>query len=659
MKTYKYILSVVLFITAVISCTQDEFGSLDFVDTAVAPKNVTALFSVTQDNTGTVTIAPNSEGAVSYDVYPGDATTEFVKVAQGKSLKHVYAEGNYNVKIVATGITGLKTESTLPLVVSFKAPENLVAEILNDPTVSKKVNVTVTADYATSFEVYFGEEGNDEPVPANIGETASYVYQEAGTYSIRVVAKSAAIETTEYTEEFEVTEILQPLVKAPTPPARNAADVISMFSDKYTQTTVDMFVTDWSVVALQEEITIQDNKTLVYRELSYAGIITEVEPMNASGMEFFHFDVWSTNVETFKVKFVDFNGTGWNNGSDNIEFEVERAITEEGKWMSFDIPLSDFEGVPFSDINQMVISALPVGTVFLDNMYFYKMSDEQFDGGFVINGDFESGAEPWTIGVGTDPVPLATTGGNTYYSVNVANAGNPWEVNMSQKLEIINGATYTLSFDAWSDTDRPILPGIGLSADPWTNVTQEVNITTTKQTYTITLTANAGASDARVFFDLGAAAGAVNIDNVSLFLENLVTNGDFENGAEPWTIGVGTDPVPLATTGGNTYYSVNVANAGNPWEVNMSQKLEIINGTTYTLSFDAWSDTDRPILPGIGLSADPWTNVTQEVSITTTKQTYEITLTANAGASDARVFFDLGAAAGAVNIDNVSLFIKN
>jgi len=486
MKTYKYILSVVLFITAVISCTQDEFGSLDFVDTAVAPTNVTALFSVTQDNTGTVTIAPNSEGAVSYDVYPGDATTEFVKVAQGKSLKHVYAEGNYNVKIVATGITGLKTESTLPLVVSFKAPENLVAEILNDVAISKKVNVTVTADYATSFEVYFGEEGNDEPVPANIGETASYVYQEAGIYTIRVVAKSAAIETTEYTEEFEVTAILQPLVKAPTPPTRNATDVISMFSDKYTQTTVDMFVTDWSVVALQEEITIQDNKTLVYRELSYAGIITEVEPMNASGMEFFHFDVWSTNVETFKVKFVDFNGTGWNNGSDNIEFEVERAITEEGKWMSFDIPLSDFEGVPFSDINQMVISAVPVGTVFLDNMYFYKMSDEQFDGGFVINGDFESGAEPWTIGVGTDPVPVVTTGGNTYYSVNVANAGNPWEVNMSQKLEIIYGATYTLSFDAWSDTDRPILPGIGLSADPWTNVTEEVNITTTKQRYTIT-----------------------------------------------------------------------------------------------------------------------------------------------------------------------------
>ncbi|MFO7672361.1 MAG: carbohydrate binding domain-containing protein, partial [Lutibacter sp.] len=184
-------------------------------------------------------------------------------------------------------------------------------------------------------------------------------------------------------------------------------------------------------------------------------------------------------------------------------------------------------------------------------------------------------------------------------------------------------------------------------------------------TYTLTLIANSGAGDARVFFDLGAAAGSVNIDNVSLFLGNgpfddgLITNGNFESGAEPWTIGVGTDPAPVVTVGGNTYYSVNVATAGQPYEVNVSQKLEIIEGKTYTLSFDAWSDTNRPILPGIGLSAAPWTNITEEVNITTTKQTYTLTLIANSGASDARVFFDLGAAAGSVNIDNVSLFIAN
>jgi hypothetical protein len=372
MKILKYFLSTILIVTAIWSCTDEDFGSLDFLSTANAPTNVAALFNVTQDNTGTVTITPNSEGAVSYDIFYGDNTESPGNVKQGKSIVHVYSEGTFTVKLVAIGITGLKTEMTHDLVVSFKAPENLEVVIKNDAAVSKKVNVTATADFAMSFDVYFGEEGNDEPVSANNGETASYVYAEAGTYTIRVVSKSAAIQTTEYTEEFVVTEILQPLAKAPTPPSRADVDVVSIFSEKYTPTKVDMFVTDWSVLTSQEEIAIEGNQTLVYRELSHAGIITESEPFDASAMEYFHFDIWSTNVATFKIKFVDFNGTGWNNGSDNIEFEIENTITEEGKWISFDIPLTDFVGVPFSDINQMVIAAAPVGTVFLDNMYFYK-----------------------------------------------------------------------------------------------------------------------------------------------------------------------------------------------------------------------------------------------------------------------------------------------
>ena len=664
MKALKYFLSAVILIATIWSCSDEEFGSVDFVSTATAPGNVAAFFNVTQDNTGTVTITPNGDGAVSYEVYFGDNTAEPAKVVQGKSVTHVYAEGNYQVKIIATNITGLKTESVIPLVVSFKAPENLEVVISNDIAVSRKVNVTASADFAILFDVYFGEPGNDTPVSANNGGTASYVYAEAGTYTIRVVSKSAAIETTEYTQEFEAKTIQQPLASAPNQPNRNEADYISIYSDKYTNVAGTNFNPDWGQSgqgSSYAEFDLDGDKMLQYIKLSYQGIGLG-ETIDVSGMEYLHMDVWTADVDKIETSLI--NGVDGN----STEKPVWSTLTAD-KWTSINIPISEFtdQGLSVDQIFQLkfVGDGWAAGTVFIDNIYFYKMSEEPFDGGLVINGDFESGAEPWTIGVGTDPVPVVTDGGNTYYSVNVATAGQPYEVNASQKLEIIEGETYTLSFDAWSDTDRPILPGIGLSADPWTNVTEEVNITTTKQTYTVTLIANAGASDARVFFDLGAAVGSVNIDNVSLFLgdgsfdDGLLTNGDFESGAEPWTIGVGTDPVPVVTDGGNTYYSVNVATAGQPYEVNASQKLEIIEGETYTLSFDAWSDTDRPILPGIGLSADPWTNVTEEVNITTTKQTYSVTLIANAGASDARVFFDLGAAVGSVNIDNVSLFIVN
>ena len=664
MKALKYFLSAVILIATIWSCSDEEFGSVDFVSTATAPGNVAAFFNVTQDNTGTVTITPNGDGAVSYEVYFGDNTAEPAKVVQGKSVTHVYAEGNYQVKIIATNITGLKTESVMPLVVSFKAPENLEVVITNDLAVSRKVNVTASADFAILFDVYFGEPGNDTPVSANNGGIASYVYAEAGTYTIRVVSKSAAIETTEYTQEFEAKTIQQPLASAPKQPNRNEADYISIYSDKYTNVAGTNFNPDWGQSgqgSSYAEFDLDGDKMLQYIKLSYQGIGIG-ETIDVSGMEYLHMDVWTADVDKIETSLI--NGVDGN----STEKPVWSTLTAD-KWTSINIPISEFtdQGLSVDQIFQLkfVGDGWAAGTVFIDNIYFYKMSEEPFDGGLVINGDFESGAEPWTIGVGTDPVPVVTDGGNTYYSVNVATAGQPYEVNASQKLEIIEGETYTLSFNAWSDTDRPILPGIGLSADPWTNVTEVVNITTTKQTYTVTLIANAGASDARVFFDLGAAVGSVNIDNVSLILgdgsfdDGLLTNGDFESGAEPWTIGVGTDPVPVVTDGGNTYYSVNVATAGQPYEVNASQKLEIIEGETYTLSFNAWSDTDRPILPGIGLSADPWTNVTEEVNITTTKQTYSVTLIANAGASDARVFFDLGAAVGSVNIDNVSLFIVN
>ena len=53
--------------------------------------------------------------------------------------------------------------------------------ITNSATISKQIDVVATADYATTFEVGPGVDGV-EAVSANIGETASYQYDAAGTY---------------------------------------------------------------------------------------------------------------------------------------------------------------------------------------------------------------------------------------------------------------------------------------------------------------------------------------------------------------------------------------------------------------------------------------------------------------------------------------------
>jgi PKD repeat protein len=154
MKNIKFIFGFVCLLALAISCTVDGIDDdTSFINSVGAPTNIVAFYIITQDNSGLVTITPNGEGAVSYDVYYGDSTTEPVVVVSGKSTSHIYSEGTYTVKIIATGINGLKTEVTQSLVVSLKAPENLVVTISNDLVVSKKVNVTATADFATMFDV--------------------------------------------------------------------------------------------------------------------------------------------------------------------------------------------------------------------------------------------------------------------------------------------------------------------------------------------------------------------------------------------------------------------------------------------------------------------------------------------------------------------------
>ena len=66
MKTFKYLISAILVLTLVVwSCTTEEFGNIDFIENVVAPTDVSASVSVTQDNTGLVTITPLGEGIVN------------------------------------------------------------------------------------------------------------------------------------------------------------------------------------------------------------------------------------------------------------------------------------------------------------------------------------------------------------------------------------------------------------------------------------------------------------------------------------------------------------------------------------------------------------------------------------------------------------------
>jgi hypothetical protein len=168
-----------------------------------------------------------------------------------------------------------------------------------------------------------------------------------------------------------------PTVAAPTP-EEDAEDVISIYSDAYTDVTISTLFTEWSQ-AQQTTIEIGGNNTLRYDNLNFTGIeATEANALDLTGMDMMHVDVWSPNADTFLVKLVDFGGDGFTGGGGDPEFEIATQIAM-GQWVGIDLRLSDFVGVPLNDVQQIIFAARPAGsaTVFVDNIYFYSGEEEE------------------------------------------------------------------------------------------------------------------------------------------------------------------------------------------------------------------------------------------------------------------------------------------
>jgi len=172
-----------------------------------------------------------------------------------------------------------------------------------------------------------------------------------------------------------------PAEPAPTPTIA-AGNVVSLFSNAYTNVTVDRWSTDWDNTTL-EDVQIAGNDTKLYTNLVFAGIEATSQPIDASAMERFHMNVWTPDPTTppsvFKVKLVDFGADGAFGGGDDVEHELTfdatttPAITT-GNWSTIDVPLSDFIGLTTkSNIAQMIlVGTESLNTVYLDNVLFYK-----------------------------------------------------------------------------------------------------------------------------------------------------------------------------------------------------------------------------------------------------------------------------------------------
>ncbi len=182
---------------------------------------------------------------------------------------------------------------------------------------------------------------------------------------------------------------------APTPPVRNAANVISLFSNAYTNVTVDTWSAFWDNANV-EDVSIGGNATKKYSNLFYAGVEFTSSTINATNMEKFHMDVYTPDATVFKVKLVDFGADGSYGGGDDVEHELGYTPTQN-QWVSYDINLSDFTGlVTRGHLAQMIFVGSDNSTVYLDNIYFWRALQAPTLGTFTVPSKTISSA-PFTL----------------------------------------------------------------------------------------------------------------------------------------------------------------------------------------------------------------------------------------------------------------------
>ncbi len=211
MKYVKHALMLFLAISLVSSCEEEETSYA--LQEISAPTNVSATFDIAQDDSGVVSLTPVADGATSFQVYFGDVENETpTEVSPGGTTTHTYVEGDYLLRVVAVGLTGLTSELNRSISISFTPPSALNFDVVVSSTNTYEVVVTPSAVNATMYEVYFGDVENEEPTIVLDGATATHVYAQSGEYTIRVVAKSASVNTIEATQAVTITD---PILIAP------------------------------------------------------------------------------------------------------------------------------------------------------------------------------------------------------------------------------------------------------------------------------------------------------------------------------------------------------------------------------------------------------------------------------------------------------------
>ncbi len=177
-------------------------------------------------------------------------------------------------------------------------------------------------------------------------------------------------------------ESLGTFQSAPAPPARNAADVISVFSDAYTNIPVDFYngyFAPFQTTLGGADLTIDGDHLIQYTNLNFVATEFKNPTINVTAMTHLHVDIQIREAidpgDFISIELGDFGANGAFGGGDDSSARVQftSGSLTSNSWISLDIPLSSFAMASKANLAQIFfISDATISTILVDNMYFYK-----------------------------------------------------------------------------------------------------------------------------------------------------------------------------------------------------------------------------------------------------------------------------------------------
>lgn len=164
-------------------------------------------------------------------------------------------------------------------------------------------------------------------------------------------------------------------------PTRPASQVISIFSDAYTNVPINYYNGYWQPwqTTVSNDFAVQGDNVLKYEIFNFVGMEFSNPTVNALTMTHFHMDVFFPGPiapgRELRVIIVDFGADGaFGGGNDTRHSTTFTApVLASQRWIAIDIPFSNMPNLASRrNLGQIILEGGDGSVLYVDNVYFYR-----------------------------------------------------------------------------------------------------------------------------------------------------------------------------------------------------------------------------------------------------------------------------------------------